>query len=64
VATHESITARAERGAERILRLAEEGNHSEARRLMNLPDWGIEEEGTERTALSLEKQSSTEERYI
>ena len=42
VATHESITARAERGAKRILRLVEEGNHTEARRLMDTPGWGEE----------------------
>ncbi len=46
VATHESITARAERGAERILRLVDEGKHDEARRLMDTRDWGLEEDVT------------------
>ncbi len=44
VATHESITARAERGAARIMRLVDKGKHDEAKRLMNTPDWGLAEE--------------------
>jgi hypothetical protein len=46
VASHEIITARMERGAERILRLITEGKHDEAVALMNTESWGIEvEEG-------------------
>ena len=45
VASHEIITARMERGAERILRLIEEGKQAEAVALMNTETWGIEEQG-------------------
>ena len=47
VASHEIITARMERGAERILRLITEGKHDEAVALkMNTETWGVEvEEG-------------------
>lgn len=44
VASHESITARMERGAERILRLAQEGKHEEALALMNSDAWYAEAE--------------------
>ena len=48
VASHEIITARMERGAERILRLITEGRHDEAVALMNTEMWGVEvEEGQE-----------------
>ncbi len=48
VASHEIITARMERGAERILRLITEGKHDEAVALMNTESWGVEvEEGQE-----------------
>ena len=48
VASHEIITARMERGAERILRLITEGKHDEAVVLMNTETWGVEvEEGQE-----------------
>ena len=48
VASHELITARMERGAERILRLITEGKHDEAVALMNTETWGVEvEEGQE-----------------
>lgn len=40
-ATHESITARMERGAERILRLIEAGRHEDAQALMNT-EWYAE----------------------
>ncbi|HLQ29464.1 MAG TPA: hypothetical protein VK140_09535 [Ktedonobacteraceae bacterium] len=43
-ATHESITARMQRGAERILRLIEEGKHEEAQALLNAEDWSVEEQ--------------------
>ncbi len=44
VASHEIITARMERGAERILRLITEGKHDEAVALMNTETWGVEVE--------------------
>ena len=43
IAWHDFITARAQRGAERILRLIEEGKHAEAQALMNTENWGVEE---------------------
>ena len=47
-ATHESITARMERGGQHILSLIQEGRQAEAIRLMNSENWGIEElEGLE-----------------
>jgi hypothetical protein len=39
VARHELITARMTRGAERVLRLIEEGRHAEAQALLNTDDW-------------------------
>ena len=39
------ITARMQRGGERILQLIEEGKHEEAQVLMNSENWGIEEDG-------------------
>jgi hypothetical protein len=42
VARHESITARMEIGAERLLKLIEEGKHEEAQAMMNTPTWGVE----------------------
>ncbi len=62
VATHESITARAERGAERILRLGDEGKHDEAKRLMDTPGWGVEEE-TSITILQQGDQTSKQEEH-
>ncbi len=44
VASHEFITARMERAAERLLRLIHEGRHEEAMTLMGTPSWGLEEE--------------------
>jgi hypothetical protein len=41
VARHESINKRMEIGAERLLRLVEEGKHEEAQALMNTT-WGLE----------------------
>lgn len=43
-ARHDLIIARAQRGAEHILRLLDEGKKAEALALMNTDDWG---EGTE-----------------
>jgi uncharacterized protein YprB with RNaseH-like and TPR domain len=45
---HAFITARAERGAERILRLIDEGKHAEAIALMNTETWGVEQEEAEK----------------
>ena len=45
VARHDSIIARMERGAERILRLLQEGKQVEAMALMNTRQWGEEEQG-------------------
>jgi hypothetical protein len=42
VARHEVITARMEIGAQRLLKLIEEGRHEEAQAIMNTPEWGIE----------------------
>jgi hypothetical protein len=42
-ARHDFITARMQRGGERILQLIEEGKHEEARVLMNSENWGVEE---------------------
>lgn len=39
VASHEVITARMERGAERILRLIQAGRHQEAEALLNSDMW-------------------------
>ena len=43
-ATHESITARMQAGAERILRLIEEGKLEEALAILNTDDWCLEEQ--------------------
>ena len=43
-ARHDFITARMQRGGERILHLIEEGKHEEAQALMNTDNWGIQEE--------------------
>jgi len=44
VASHETITARMDRGAERLLKLLQEGKHKEVAILMETPTWGLEEE--------------------
>ena len=43
VASHESITARMEIGAERILQLIQAGKHKEAFELLSAKAWGVEE---------------------
>ena len=43
-ARHDFIIARAQRGAERILRLVDEGKHEEAQALMNTDNWGVTDE--------------------
>jgi hypothetical protein len=40
-ARHDFITARMQRGGERILQLIEEGKHEEAHVLMNSENWGV-----------------------
>src|SRR5712691_10148883 len=42
VGRHEIITARMEIGAQRLLKLIEEGKHEEAQAIMNTPEWGVE----------------------
>jgi hypothetical protein len=42
VANHAAINARMQLGAERILKLIEEGNHEEAVTLMETKTWGME----------------------
>jgi hypothetical protein len=42
-ARHDFITARMQRGAERILQLVEQGKHEEAQALMNSDNWSVEE---------------------
>ena len=42
-ASHEQIEARAQRQAERLLQLLNEGKREEVERQMNLDDWGEEE---------------------
>ncbi|HEU0001888.1 MAG TPA: hypothetical protein VFQ36_13390 [Ktedonobacteraceae bacterium] len=43
-ASHQMITARMQRGAERILFLVKEGKHDEAQALMNTEYWQTESE--------------------
>ncbi|HEU0004234.1 MAG TPA: hypothetical protein VFQ36_25240 [Ktedonobacteraceae bacterium] len=43
-ASHQMITARMQRGAERILSLINEGRHDEAQALMNTEYWQAESE--------------------
>jgi hypothetical protein len=45
VANHQAITARMERGAAYLLKLAEEGKHEEVIVLMETATWGGEEDG-------------------
>src|SRR6266568_842499 len=42
VARHESITRRMEIGAQRLLKLIEDGRHEEAQAMMNRPEWGLQ----------------------
>jgi hypothetical protein len=42
-ARHDIITARMQRGGERILQLIAQGKHEEAQALMNSNNWGVEE---------------------
>lgn len=42
VSRHDFIEARAERGAESILRMIAQGKLEEAAAKMDLPDWGLE----------------------
>ena len=41
-ARHDFITARMQRGGERILRLIDEGKHEEAQALMNTDNWDMD----------------------
>lgn len=42
-ARHDFITARMQRGGERILQLIEQGKHEQALMLMNSDTWGVQE---------------------
>ncbi len=46
VANHNSITARLQQGAARILNLMHEGKVQEAIQVMDQPNWGAEMQGT------------------
>lgn len=46
-ARHDFIEARMGRQGTRLLRLLNEGRHDEVERLLDLPDWGTEEETKE-----------------
>lgn len=52
VGSHESIEARAQCQAERLLRLLKAGKHEEVARQMNLDDWGEKEAGAESHTLT------------
>lgn len=45
VASHEAISARSTRGAARILQLVAQSRHAEALACLNVPDWGLTEDG-------------------
>ncbi|HLZ80876.1 MAG TPA: hypothetical protein VKP04_04530 [Ktedonobacteraceae bacterium] len=55
-ARHDFITARVQRGAERILCLIDEGRHAEAQALMNTENWDVED--TEPIAKGKSKQKT------
>ncbi len=46
VANHDSITARLQQGADRVLQLVKQGKMQEAVQLMNRPDWGADMQET------------------
>lgn len=50
IARHDFITARMERGAERILRLVQEGKYVEAIALMEMENWGVDGEEERKVA--------------
>lgn len=54
-ARHDFITARMQRGGERILRLIEQGKHEEAMVLLNSENWGGEEAVPQRKAKGRKK---------
>jgi hypothetical protein len=60
-ARHDFITARMQRGGERILQLIEEGKHEEAQALMNADNWGIEgrEKDDETTQNGIREEEKT-----
>jgi plasmid maintenance system killer protein len=65
VASHESITARMEMGAERLLQMIEEGRHEEALAIMDLPMWGVaepEEPGISNDTTKLLQPASQQEK--
>ncbi|HEU0000633.1 MAG TPA: hypothetical protein VFQ36_07030 [Ktedonobacteraceae bacterium] len=56
-ARHDFITARMQRGGERILQLIEQGKHEETQVLMNSENWGVGEAAPQRKAKGRKKQS-------
>ena len=48
-ARHDFITARMQRGGERILQLIAEGKHEEAHVLMNSENWGVAAAGEKKS---------------
>jgi hypothetical protein len=62
-ATHESITVRMQRGAERILRLFEVGKHEEALARLSTDDWCLEEQEITREPPATQKAGDNGE-YI
>ena len=59
-ARHDFITARMQRGGERILRLIEQGKHEEALVLMNSENWGVEEAAPKRKEQGRKRKSHAE----
>ena len=56
-ARHDFITARMQRGGERILQLIEEGKHDEAQMLMNSENWGVAEDA-EAEVIGIERKNN------
>ncbi len=61
VANHESITARMQRGAQRILHLIAQGKHQEAQALLFSQGWNSDEQG-DCGSVSQRRQTSNEHR--
>lgn len=61
-ARHDLIIARAQRGAEHILRLIDEGKKAEALALMNTDDWGEGETAEAQTSAPKKQKGSKRKR--
>lgn len=59
-ARHDFITARMQRGGERILQLIEQGKHEEALVLVNSENWGVEEAAPKRKRVHVPEQGHEE----